>query len=677
VPGGLSNYLGRFFTQFYIYSLMSASIIVMLLFSIQQLLFLITKKINRDKNTYNSSFYSHVYFYPSIFYLYLLCDENTQTGGIIALILALLFVISVLYIKHEYLRTIYFILMIPVFYFICGGVVSLSVILVLIYEFIYAKNKLYYQCESSKNHIKYDENYSDLCEASDEQKKPPVLLYGCPDHIDYVPYDLYETSYKSYYASYDLYDISYNPYYASYDLFEISNKLYEASKSSSGHQNKQNRDSYNDVQRPVNQHKYSPLRNNSMIHLLFLSLISIGLVVALPFAAKTMLMQYPISRYWWGVDYLHFVGYQPFLIIYLWALIIVTIIANRYIKLSNKTNRKWGFLINISMLSIIFYFGIIRLGYENNESKEELMKYDYYCRMKDWNMIVDMADKKNPKTPMTVTCLNLALYKTGKMPDRMFDFYQNGTEGLLPSFQRDFMIATVSGEPYYYLGFVNTAQRLAFEAIESLPDAQKSVRSVKRLVETNIINEKYERALKYINLLRNTIFYRKFAENAYTYLFDEAKINSHPEWGIIKKFRTNYDFLFSEKEKDMMLGIMFEQHKDNRMVYEYLMSYTLLKKEVRNIPLYFSLKRDFEYSVIPKSYQEALLYNWGLTGKSFDSIPYNINDKIRKQVEAYAKIYTSIKNPEQYLKKDFSNTYLYYFHFNKFGNSGSEERYQY
>lgn len=53
--------------------------------------------------------------------------------------------------------------------------------------------------------------------------------------------------------------------------------------------------------------------------------------------------------------------------------------------------------------------------------------------------IIEKAEAKSPTSPFGVTCLNLALGKTGQLGDRMFQFYQNGTEGLLPHFQRDFV----------------------------------------------------------------------------------------------------------------------------------------------------------------------------------------------------------------------------------------------
>jgi hypothetical protein len=239
------------------------------------------------------------------------------------------------------------------------------------------------------------------------------------------------------------------------------------------------------------------------------------------------------------------------------------------------------------------------------------------------------------------------------------------------------MIPTIGGEPYYYLGFVNVAQRFAFEAMEALPDYQKSVRSIKRLAETNLINGYYEASSKYLHFLENTLFYRKWAKETRTYLYDDAKIDAHPEWGEIRRFSTDKDFLFSSQEKDMMLGIFFQQHINHRMAYEYLMAYVLLTKNIRDFPVYFRLKKDFNYKEIPKSWQEAIVYIWGLSNNDMETIPVPISKSIKQEVADYAKIYTSVESPESILKKQFSGTYWFYLHFRDYNQTNTENTLQY
>ena len=55
-----------------------------------------------------------------------------------------------------------------------------------------------------------------------------------------------------------------------------------------------------------------------------------------------------------------------------------------------------------------------------------------------------------------------------------------------------------------------------------------------------------------------------------TYLYNENKINSHPEWGRLRQLRYTDDFLFSDKEIEVMLGLLVEHNYKNKMAFEYM-----------------------------------------------------------------------------------------------------------
>lgn len=61
-------------------------------------------------------------------------------------------------------------------------------------------------------------------------------------------------------------------------------------------------------------------------------------------------------------------------------------------------------------------------------------------------------------------------------------------------------------------GYVNSSQRNAFEAMELIPNHNKSARVLIRLIDTCIATEQYELALKYISILDETLFYKKKAQ---------------------------------------------------------------------------------------------------------------------------------------------------------------------
>lgn len=332
-----------------------------------------------------------------------------------------------------------------------------------------------------------------------------------------------------------------------------------------------------------------------------------------PLILRNTGLMYPKSLLYFGVPFYRFpllgISYPVF--VYLFSLLLVPVLST---AVSSRFSTQ-KILLHSALYLIVAVSGGWLVHDMTNKEKEEVMAYDYYTYNRNWKKIQEMAEKKSPDSPLTVACLNLALCKQGLMADRMFNFYQNGTEGLLPSYTKDFTAPLVAAEIYYHIGFINTAQRFTFEAMESIPNYNKSARAIKRLAETNIINGEYDVARKYLNLLSNTLFYKDWVAQALAAIEDESLILQNEEWSYLRKYRTKKDFLFSEQELDMMLGFVFSQDETNRMAYEYLMAVCLLKKDLPSFVKYYPLGKKIGYNHIPISYQEALVYAWGLSHK--------------------------------------------------------------
>ncbi len=62
----------------------------------------------------------------------------------------------------------------------------------------------------------------------------------------------------------------------------------------------------------------------------------------------------------------------------------------------------------------------------------DLIDYDFLVRTEQWDKIIEKAEKKPATTPLSVSCVNLALSQKGMLADRLFEFYQNGGEGFVP-----------------------------------------------------------------------------------------------------------------------------------------------------------------------------------------------------------------------------------------------------
>ncbi len=402
-------------------------------------------------------------------------------------------------------------------------------------------------------------------------------------------------------------------------------------------------------------------RKRYLIHYVGMALFGLLLLMLSPLTAKAVIGGMPLTRFVFAGDYYRFVAFYQLFVPFVQLSVVAVLMLVRYLP-SVAARRGWLVqLIQVVLLGALVIWGL----YTKPEwEKEDVMGYDYYTREQKWESIITLADRNTPTGPLTVMTLNLALGQTGGLGDYMFSYFQNGPEGLLPSFSKDYMSAVMAGEVYYYLGMVNTAQRFTFEAMETIPDYQKSVRCIKRLAETNLINGRYTVAAKYLSLLEQTQFYREWAKEAMACLGDEARINAHPEWGVLRQYKPKGDFLFSEDEKDQMMGLLFTENPANRMAYDYLMAYTLLAKDLDHFPGYFMMgEHRLVHPVTPKSYQEALAYIWSMHQGA--EAPAQVSPAVMQRMNSYRQVYTSLSNPEPLLRKDYGDTYWYYLQFRR------------
>ena len=307
---------------------------------------------------------------------------------------------------------------------------------------------------------------------------------------------------------------------------------------------------------------------------------------------------FPLSRVMTGIGYYRFPEAIPYILMVIPVLIwILSMVVRRL-----PQPKPWVIWCE-AVVCCAAVIGCPDLGYD--AKKYELMEYDYLVRIRDWKGIITKAEKQTPDLPMSVGATNLALAMTNQLGERAFDFYQRTSEGLLPRFERNFATTQLAGEVYFYLGLINTAQRFAFEAMEAIPDYNKSARVIKRLAETNLINGEYDVARKYLQMLDKTIFYRPWAQQALAMLGDEKQIDAHPLYGTLRQYRLEDDFLFSEDELDKICGQLFMHNHHNQMATQYLVMAPLLDGDAQRFMNYVTYVQS-KVNYNPRYVREAI-----------------------------------------------------------------------
>lgn len=360
-------------------------------------------------------------------------------------------------------------------------------------------------------------------------------------------------------------------------------------------------------------------------------------------------LPYPMMRVVLGISYYRF----PVTLPYLLMAIPVVIALLAYVTNKLPKAKQW---VNVAevLLVLVVLGGLVDLGYD--KKKYELIEYDYLVRVRDWNAIIAKAEKQAPDLPMSVSATNLALAMTNQLGDRAFEFYQRGPQGLFPKFERNFASSQLTGEIYFHLGLINTAQRLAFEAMEAIPNYNKSARVVKRLAETNIINGQYKIAEKYLRMLEKTIFYRLWAQRMIVMLGNEKAINDEPLFGTLRQYKLQKDLFFSDGELDNICGQLFLHNNQNMMAAQYLLILPLMDRDIERFMSYVQVVQNHvQYN--PRSCQEAIAFAFMRRGQM---PPQGIvNQMILNEMNDFARIYSSNRNsPELYRFRNTVWNYL-------------------
>ena len=175
---------------------------------------------------------------------------------------------------------------------------------------------------------------------------------------------------------------------------------------------------------------------------------------------------------------------------------------------------------------------------------------DMLLRQNDWNKI--LRKFPSPVSPAVRCACILASYQTGRItyqelmsrivvPVERFDSEPSvfclGDMHLIVYFgsvESAFIVSDIAE----LLCWPNISQRAAFEAMEYIPNHNKSARALKLLTEISIITRQYPIARKYISILENTTFYRRWARKMLPLLDNPQLIDKHP---FMRESQEKYD----------------------------------------------------------------------------------------------------------------------------------------
>ena len=395
--------------------------------------------------------------------------------------------------------------------------------------------------------------------------------------------------------------------------------------------------------------------------IILILMIDILLSVAVPLIGRVLLFRDNILQTFISEAYDRISIFFPLPLILIFLSIPLFILIMKF--LPGEMTGKIFHAINLYSVPVLMTLTVLGILNAGDFQAEKVMTYENLVYKQQWNEIIRKAEKRNPSDRISMIAVNLALAETGQLSTKMFQFDQK-VNSLLLEYERRGMTPFITGEPFYYLGLVNFAQMFAMETIESTPDAKYPVRAFKRVAETFIINGQYENAKKYLIPLSHTLFYRRWANECISLLYEEEKINAHPYWGSMRKLIPKYDFYYNPQQIDIALRYLLISNPGNKTAFEYLMANYLLHKDLDGFLQYLPSAEGLNYNVLPVVWQQASVYI--LTRLS--QVPpqlekFQISNDVVNSIKSYAQLFSAEKIDTLKIKREFGYTYWYYLHF--------------
>ena len=319
-----------------------------------------------------------------------------------------------------------------------------------------------------------------------------------------------------------------------------------------------------------------------------------------------------------------------------------------------------GKIIRISGWIITIIYGCIAYDYK----AEKLFEIEYAFYNRDYHKVTELVEKYPGHHHLVLYFGNIALSKTMQMGDKLFHFQQIYGPGGLYMVNEPVNISTLYGsELYRHLSYTGEALHYAYNG---LIVNGMTPHLIKQLAVYELVNGNYAVAGKYLHVLSQTVFYRQWAAGYLKYVRSPLLIGSDEEMALMRRFTAYRDFYHDRF--DLQLKSLLTLYPDNRAAFDYLVSYYLLKKDMKGFLQTLTYLREFRFQMLPVHYEEALLVCKNIFPEYEDDIePYRIRHETQEQFEQYLQLFDSargdLKKARQVLSKQFRHSFWFYLDF--------------
>lgn len=366
-------------------------------------------------------------------------------------------------------------------------------------------------------------------------------------------------------------------------------------------------------------------------------------------------------------------GFKPELPFVIMA--IVPIFMPLITKYQNKvnlegTNALLYRLINIGLLAgIPFIVDIANFDDYNYHAEMRMYHAAKECRWDD--VLEESANYQSTPTREMVILNHIALFNTGKVGTQMFSYNNFGKAPQVYDSLKVHMVQTAGPLIYYHHGKTNFAIRWC---VENGVEFGNNFDELQVLINCALVNGEWEVAKKYLEILKNSIYYKEWAEKYMPIVYNPSLIKNYHEFDNVREL---YNHMGSTLDGDNGLCEMYlinyfsnTMNKDSKYLQELTLMYALIQKDIQlfwpRFFLYAQLHKDEDMPII---YQEAaMLYGNLEHNVDISHMPFSqgVADKyasFQQVSQTYLQQGMSANQVAEVMRPDFGNTFYWFYFF--------------
>ena len=314
----------------------------------------------------------------------------------------------------------------------------------------------------------------------------------------------------------------------------------------------------------------------------------------------------------------------PFLIVAVWPLLLMLFRQKegQTCTISRK-GLGWWFIVNVAVLCGLAWL-TTRLHYDNYNYKAELRIYRAVDESRFDDVLSEIRKAPGDITRQMVVAKNIALMHKGTCGNDIFRYPNTGEPPYMFDSLKVHLVQTCGTQLYYNYGKCNFACRWSIEnAVEFGFDVNK----LKMLTRCAMMTGENRAAQKYLNILHNTTFQRKWAEEWQAMLDNPALFHQSVEYKNIQPMTLFKNTLDGDEGLCEMYIINYfsHVHKDTPKIQEQTVVFALIQKDIQLFwPRFFRYAEMHLHEEMPIHYQEAaylyghLEHEVDISGMPFD-----------------------------------------------------------